>query len=48
MKNYYNDVINEFLNHNVEKSFNKSNGKPGIGHNSLINIFKNRKISIKC
>ena len=43
-KNYYNDVKNEFLNHNVEIVQTESNGKPGMGHNSLINIFKNRKI----
>jgi len=40
--NYYNDVINEFKNINVEIIQTQSNGKPGMGHNSCIDIFKNK------
>jgi len=42
-KNYYNDVITEFKNFNVEIIQTQSNGKPGMGHNSCIELFKNRK-----
>ena len=42
--NYINDVINEFQNIDVEIIQTQSNGKPGMGHNSLINIFNNRPI----
>ena len=41
--NYYNEVIKLFENIDVEIIETKSNGKPGIGHNSCINLFKNRK-----
>ena len=41
--NYYNDVIEEFTNIDVEIILTESNGKPGKGHNSCINLFKNRK-----
>ena len=41
-KNYYNDVITEFKNFNVEIIQTQSNGKPGMGHNSCIDIFKNK------
>ena len=40
---YYNLVLKEFENIDVEIIQTKSNGKPGMGHNSCINIFKNRK-----
>jgi len=42
--NYINDVSNEFQNIDVEIIQTQSNGKPGMGHNSLINIFNNRPI----
>lgn len=42
--NYYNQVLSEFENINVEIIQTKSNGKPGMGHNSLITLFKNRPI----
>ena len=42
-KNYYNDVLKKFENIDVEIIETKSNGKPGMGHNSCINLFKNRK-----
>ena len=41
--NYYNDVKKKFENIDIEIIQTKSNGKPGMGHNSCINIFKNRK-----
>ena len=43
-ENYYNDVINNFKNitsYNLKIIRTESNGKPGKGHNSIINIFKN-------
>ena len=43
-KNYYNDVKKEFEDIDVEIIETISNGKPGMGHNSCINLFKNRKI----
>ena len=39
---YYNDICNEFKNIDVEIIQTQSNGKPGMGHNSVINLFKNR------
>ncbi len=42
-QNYYNDVIKEFENIDVEIIQTESNGKPGMGHNSCINLFKIRK-----
>ena len=42
-KDYYKEVINLFENIDVEIIQTKSNGKPGMGHNSCINLFKNRK-----
>ena len=39
--NYYNDVCNIFSNEKIKIIQTESNGKPGMGHNSLINIFKN-------
>lgn len=42
-ENYYNDVIKEFENIDVEIIKTKSNGKPGMGHNSCIELFKIRK-----
>ena len=42
--NYFNDVSNEFKNIDVEIIQTQSNGKPGMGHNSLINLFNNRPI----
>ena len=41
--NYYNEVTKLFENINIEIIQTKSNGKPGMGHNSCINIFNNRK-----
>ena len=40
---YYQEVCNEFKEINVEIIETKSNGKPGMGHNSLFTIFKNNK-----
>tara|TARA_B110000902_G_C14257749_1_gene568595 strand:- start:884 stop:2167 length:1284 start_codon:yes stop_codon:yes gene_type:complete len=39
---YYNNVCDEFKNIDVEIIQTVSNGKPGMGHNSVINLFKNR------
>ena len=39
---YYNTVCNAFKDINVEIVETLSNGKPGMGHNSIINLFKNR------
>ena len=41
-ESYYNDVCNEFKNIDVEIIQTQSNGKPGMGHNSVVNLFKNR------
>jgi len=42
--NYYDDVCNVFRDDRVIKIIEtKSNGKPGMGHNSLIDMFKNNK-----
>ena len=43
-ESYYNDVLQEFKHINVEIIKTESNGKPGKGHNSLLNIFNNRPI----
>lgn len=40
---YFNDVKNEFNSIDVEIIQTESNGKPGKGHNSVINLFKKRK-----
>lgn len=40
---YYNDVCDEFKNDNVEIVKTESNGRPGKGHNSLIDLFRSRK-----
>ena len=37
---YYYEVCNKFKNINVEIVKTESNGKPGMGHNSVINYFK--------
>ena len=42
-KSYYNDVCKKFKHIIVEIIQTESNGKPGMGHNSVINIFKNKK-----
>ena len=42
-QNYYHDVSKEFENIDVEIIETKSNGRPGMGHNSCINLFKIRK-----
>ena len=42
-EDYYKDVLKEFENINVEIIKTESNGKPGMGHNSCINLFKIRK-----
>ena len=42
-KDYYNDVLKEFENIDVEIIKTISNGKPGMGHNSCIDLFKNHK-----
>ena len=39
---YYNSVCEEFKNIDVEIIQTVSNGKPGMGHNSVINLFKHR------
>ena len=39
---YINDVKKEFENINIEIIETQSNGKPGMGHNSLFTIFKNK------
>ena len=39
---YYNQVLNEFNDIDIEIIQTKSNGKPGMGHNSCIEIFKNK------
>ena len=39
---YYNNVCEEFKDIDVEIIETESNGRPGKGHNSVINIFKNR------
>ena len=38
---YYNDVSKLFNNEKIKIIETESNGKPGMGHNILINIFKN-------
>lgn len=40
---YYNNVCEEFSDYDVEIIETESNGKPGKGHNSVMNIFKNHK-----
>ena len=42
-QDYYNDVCKEFKSYNVEIIQTQSNGKPGMGHNSLFEIFRYRK-----
>ena len=43
-KNYINNVLEEFDNvEDVEIIETESNGKPGMGHNSCIELFKNHK-----
>ena len=42
-KSYINDVKKEFENINIEIIETQSNGKPGMGHNSLFTIFKNKQ-----
>ena len=39
---YYNDVLTEFKDIDVEIIQTVSNGKPGMGHNSCIELFNNR------
>ena len=39
---YYHNVCEEFKNIDVEIIETESNGRPGKGHNSVINVFKNR------
>lgn len=41
-ESYYDNVCKEFESIDVEIIQTESNGKPGMGHNSVINIFKNR------
>ena len=43
-KTYYNTVYNTFKDINVEIIETLSNGKPGMGHNSLFKIFYEKKI----
>ena len=38
--NYYHDVCNKFENIDVKIIQTQSNGKPGMGHNSVIHYFK--------
>lgn len=40
---YYNNVCEEFSDYDVEIIETESNGKPGKGHNSVMNVFKNHK-----
>jgi len=40
---YYQEVVDMFKDINIEIIETKSNGKPGMGHNSLFDIFKNNK-----
>ena len=40
---YYQEVVDMFKDINIEIIETKSNGKPGMGHNSLFEIFKNNK-----
>ena len=42
--NYINEVKSEFINYNIDIIETKSNGKPGMGHNSCLNYFYNNKI----
>ena len=41
-KDYYNDVCKEFETYNIEIIETQSNGKPGMGHNSLFEIFHHK------
>ena len=41
---YYNDVCKEFADYDIEIIETESNGKPGKGHNSLFNVFYEKKI----
>jgi len=41
-KSYYQNVCDEFKDIDVEIIETISNGRPGMGHNSVINLFKNR------
>jgi hypothetical protein len=43
-KDYYNDVKKEFQNIDIDIIETKSNGKPGMGHNSCLNYFYKNKI----
>ena len=38
-KNYYNEVLTDFNNKNVNIIQTESNGKPGKGHNSIFQVF---------
>ena len=40
---YFEEVLNEFKDIEVEIIETESNGKPGKGHNSLFEIFKKKK-----
>ena len=42
-KSYYKNVCDIFKNIIVDIIETPSNGKPGMGHNSVLNIFKNKK-----
>ena len=42
-KSYYNEVCNEFKNIDIEIVETESNGKPGMGHNSLFKVFYEKK-----
>ena len=39
---YYEEVCKEFTNIDIEIIQTQSNGKPGMGHNSLFEVFKNK------
>lgn len=39
---YYEEVCKEFTNIDIEIIQTQSNGKPGMGHNSLFQVFKNK------
>lgn len=42
-QNYYNDVCKKFQSYNIEIIQTQSNGKPGMGHNSVLEIFHQKK-----
>ena len=41
-QDYYKDVCKKFESYNVQIIQTQSNGKPGMGHNSVLELFKNK------